>query len=110
MHWHLADTVDFLRLRQAGSFQNCRSDVRAVSELAAQTAFVLNAFWPADDHWVANAPEVRGHLLSPFERRVPGPRPRCRVMRIHIRAAPFFETAISFDCFYLLLSAHRIAV
>src|SRR6059058_884026 len=46
MHRHLCDAVNFLRLRQAGGFQNGWRDVGTVSELAAQTAFLLNAFGP----------------------------------------------------------------
>src|SRR6266404_9878790 len=67
MHRHLCNTVDFLWLRQASSFQDGGYDVGTVSELAAQAAFVLDAFWPANDHWVADAAEMRGHLLSPFK-------------------------------------------
>src|SRR6266403_188860 len=97
MHRHLCNTVDFLWLRQASSFQDGGYDVGTVSELAAQAAFVLDAFWPANDHWVADAAEMRGHLLSPFKRRVTRPRPRCCIVWIHIGAAPFFEAAVSFD-------------
>src|SRR5215472_1814551 len=99
MHRHLCDAVDFLWLWQACGFQDSWSDVSAVSELAAQSAFVLNALLPANDHRVTNTAEVRGHLLSPLKWRVPRQRPCCGAMRIHVRSAPFFETTISFDRF-----------
>src|ERR1041384_3464888 len=99
MHRHLCDAVDFLWLRQSGSFQDSWCDVRAVSELVTQSAFVLDALWPANDHRVTNAAEMRSHLFSPFEWGVPRPCPCCCVMRIHVRSAPFFEATVSLNGF-----------
>ena len=110
MHRHLRDTIDLLWFGQAGRFKNSRCDIRAMSELTAHTAFVFNAFWPRDHHRVTNAAESRGHLLSPLKRRVASPRPCRCVMRIHVRAAPFFEAAVSFDGFQLLVGRERDAV
>src|SRR4029450_5550724 len=110
MHGHLSDTIDLLWLGQAGRFKNSRCDIRAMSELTAHAAFVFNAFWPGDNHRVPNTAERRGHLFSPFERRVAGPRPCRCVMRVHVRTAPFFEAAISFDRFQLLLGCERDAI
>src|SRR6266567_8778353 len=103
MHRHLSDTIDLLRLRQPGRFKNSRCDIDAMSELTAYTAFVFNAFRPRDHHGVTNAAESGGHLLSPLKRCVASPRPRRCVMRSHVRAAPFFETAVGFDGFQLLI-------
>lgn len=97
MHRHLCDAVDFLWLRQAGSLQDRWSDVCAVSELAAQPP--LSLMRPGQLMTIGSRMPPLGHLLSPFKRRVPGPRPRCRVVRIHVRAAPFFEATVSFNCF-----------
>src|SRR6266567_2775513 len=99
MHRHLCDPVNFLRLRHTGDFQNGWCDVGTMSELAAQAAFLLDAFWPRNDHWVTNAAEMRGNLLPPFKRRVTRPCPRCCVVWVHVRAAPFVEATVSFDRF-----------
>src|SRR5882724_7308072 len=103
MHRHLSDTIDLHWLRQAGSFKNSRCDIRAMSELATHTTLVFNAFRPRDHHWVTNAAESRRHLLPPLKRCVASPRPCRGVMRIHVGAAPFFEPAIGFDSFQLLV-------
>jgi hypothetical protein len=58
VHGHLRDAVDFLWLWQTRSFQDCRCDVGAMSELTSETAFVLDAFGPANDHWITNATEM----------------------------------------------------
>src|SRR5439155_25228705 len=99
MHRHLCDPVHLLWLRQTSGFQNGRRDVGTVSELVAQTAFVLNALGPGNDHWVTNAAEMRGNLLPPFKRRVTRPCPRCCVVWVQVRAAPFVEATVSFDRF-----------
>src|SRR5438093_11532467 len=99
MHRHLCDAVELLWLRQAGSFQDGWSDVGAVSELAAQASFVLDAFWPANDHRVANAAEVRSYLLSPLERRVSRPSPPCGIVRSHVWPIPFLQAALGFNRF-----------
>src|SRR5215218_4153101 len=110
MHRHLSDTIDLLWLRHADRFKNSRCYICAMSELTAHTAFILNSFWPRDHHWVANAAESGGHLLPPLKRCVASPRPRCCVMRSHIRSAPFFETAVRFNGFQLLIGGERDAV
>ena len=110
MHWHLWHAVDLLWLRQARGFEDGRRNIRAMGELTAHTAPVLDVFWPRDHHRITNATESRGHLFSPLERRVASPRPRRCVMRSHIRAAPFFEAAVSFDGFQLLVGRERDAV
>src|SRR5204863_8090978 len=46
LHWHLLDAIDLFWLRQAGRFEDGRSNIRAMSELTAQTALVRNAFRP----------------------------------------------------------------
>src|SRR5207247_1150359 len=99
VHRHLRDAIDFLRLRHANSFQNGWCNVSTMSELTAQAAFVLNAFWPGNDHWVTNAAEMGGHLLSPLKGRVPCPRPRRCIVRIQVGPPPFLQAAVSFDRF-----------
>src|SRR5437667_10012926 len=81
-----------------------------MSKLTAHTALVFNAFWPRDHHGITNAPEMRRYLLTPFKWRVASPRPCCRVMRSHVRAAPFVEPAISLDGFQLLVGRERDTV
>src|SRR6476469_10056140 len=103
MHRHLSDTVDLRWFGQPSRFENSRCDISTVSELTAHTSFVFNAFWPGDHHWITNAAQSRGHLLSPLKRRIASPRPSRCVMRIHVRSAPFFETAVGFDGFQLLV-------
>src|SRR6266498_4849058 len=110
MHRHLSDTIDLFWFGQADHFKNSRCYICAMSELTAYTAFVLNSFWPRDHHGVTNAAESRGHLLSPLKRRVASPRPRRCVMRSHVGAAPFFEPAVRFNCFQLLVGCERDAV
>src|SRR4029077_19840137 len=110
MHRHLRDTIDLLWLRQAGSFENSRCDICAMSELAAHTAFVLNTLWPRDHHGVTNAAQSRCHLLSPLKRCIASPCPRRCVMGSHVGSTPFFETAVGFDGFQLLIGRQRDAV
>ena len=110
MHGHLWDAVNLFWLGQTGRFKDGRRNIGAMSKLTAHTALVFNAFWPRDHHGITNAAEMRRYLLTPFKWRVASPRPCCRVMRSHVRAAPFVEPAVRFDRFQLLICCERNAV
>ena len=110
MHGDLGNAVNVLRLWNARGFKDCRRDVDAMRELAANAAFLLDAFGPGDDHRIANTAQVRSHLLAPLKRRVSCPRPRGGIMRIHAWAAPFVEAAVLFDRLQLLIGGERDAV
>src|SRR5438045_7498364 len=110
MHRHLSDAVHFLRLWQTDSFQDSWRNVGAMSELAAHSAFVLDAFRPANHHRVADAAEMRRDLLPPLKWCIPCPRPCRGVVRVHVGAAPFIQAPIRLDRFYLLVSSERNAV
>ncbi len=58
---------------------------------AAQAALVLDALRPVNDHAVAGAAEVGGHLLGPREGRVEGHRPAGGHVREGFRTAPLVD-------------------
>ena len=57
----------------------------------AQSALVLDPRRPRDDHRVAGAAEVAGHLLGPLERRVHRVRPGGREVVEVLRPAEFVD-------------------
>ena len=86
------------RLREAGRLEDRRHDVDHVVELVADAARVLDARGPGHGHAVARAAEMRGHLLGPLIRRVPGPGPAHRVVRVGLVGAPgVVELHVLFD-------------
>ena len=88
VHRTLLDAVDRLRLRNAGRFEDRRSDVDDVMELTADAADVIDVARPGDGHALGRAAEVRRHLLHPFERRVERPRPWRGEMRVGAFRSP----------------------
>src|SRR4029434_6293843 len=58
LHGRLRDTIDFLRLRKARDLEDSGCDVNDVRELAADAAFVLDAFGPGADHGGPDAGKV----------------------------------------------------
>ena len=84
----LRHAVDDSRLRQSGGFENRRHDVDHVVPLRADLALRLDAVRPVDDHGVARAAVVGGHLLGPGEGRIEADRPTGRHVRIGGRVAP----------------------
>ena len=73
---------------QPGGLEDGRHDVDDVVPLAAQLALALDPVRPVDDHGVAGAAVVGGHLLGPGEGRVEADRPAGRHVRIGGRVAP----------------------
>ena len=65
---------------------------------------------PVHHQRVAGAAEVRADLLAPLERRVAGPRPGRRVVRVHDRAAPGVDAAVALGELELHLVGQRDAV
>ena len=65
-------------------------------ELRANTALVLDARGPGDDHAVASGAEVGGNLLGPLERRVHRVGPTDRVVIECRRAAKFIHSSHDF--------------
>jgi hypothetical protein len=84
----LRDAVDHHRRGNAGCLKDGRYDVDHVVELGADAAGILDAVRPTDRHTLPGAAEVRRHLLRPFERRVEGPRPGHRHVRVCGGRAP----------------------
>ena len=87
-HGALLDAVDRIGLRNAGRFEDGRSDVDDVMELAADAAHVVDMAGPGHGHALGRPAEVRRHLLHPLERRVHRPRPRRGKMRERLVRAP----------------------
>ena len=71
-----------------GRFEDRRHDVDDVVELLADAALVLDHLGPGDGHALLGAAEVRRHHLGPGERRVEGPGPGHRHVRIGQVRAP----------------------
>ena len=92
------------------SFQDGRSDVDAVRELAADLRIGLDAVRPGDDHRVARAAQVAGHLLAPLEGGVVGVRPGRGKVRRGVKAAKLFDAAELLDHRQLLLGVQHDAV
>src|SRR5262249_20717478 len=68
--------IDDVRRLDLGRFEDRRHDVDPMVELGTDAALVLDGRGPRDRHALASAPEVRGDLLGPLERRVECPGPR----------------------------------
>ena len=84
----LRDAIDHLRCQDARRFEDGRHDVDHMVELRADAADVVDVAGPGDGHALPGAAEVRRDLLGPFERRVEGPRPRHRHMRLGLVRTP----------------------
>ena len=84
-----------------------RDDVDAVGELRAQVAAGLDPARPRDDHRVARAAQVAGHLLAPLERGVVGVGPRRREVRRGVEAAEVLDAAELLDDRELLARRSR---
>src|SRR5262245_10591097 len=56
---------------------------------------------------IARAAEMGRDLLAPLERRVPGPSPPGRVVRLDARTAPHVQSPIPLDCLELLVRRER---
>ena len=88
----LRNAVHHLGLFQLGRLEYRWHDVDDMVELVADAALVLDHFRPGDGHALLGAAEVRRHHLGPGKRRVEGPCPGHRHMRIgHIRAPGIIE-------------------
>ena len=74
-------------LLDAGDLQKGRHDVDDVVPLRPDSARVLDARRPGDDHPVGRAAVVRGDCLDPLERGVHGVRPADRVVVVRLPRA-----------------------
>src|SRR5713101_2295991 len=81
LHGTLLDAVDRVGLRNAGRFEDGRSDVDDMMELAADASHVVDMARPGHDHALGGPAEMRRHLLHPLERGIHRPRPAGRIMR-----------------------------
>ena len=68
-------------LRNAGRFEDGRSDVDDVMELAADASRIVDMARRGHDDALGGPAEMRRHLLHPLERGVHRPRPRRGKMR-----------------------------
>ena len=109
VHRFLVDTVDDGRLRQADDLEDRGHDVDAVGELGAEAA-AGDPVRPGDDHRVAGAAEVAGHLLAPLKGGVVRVRPGGGEVRGCVEAAELFDAAVLVDHRELLLGVEYDAV
>src|SRR5262245_56023890 len=74
----LRDAVERLRRSDPDELVQRRHDVDHVYELTPQPTLVLDTRRPGDDHRIARAAEMAGHLLGPLERSIHRVRPAGR--------------------------------
>ncbi len=83
----LLHAVDGLGSGQLRGFQNRGNDIDDMGELGADATLVFDAGGPRDNHGVARAAQVGGHLFHPLKRCVAGPGPADGIVRFGFRSA-----------------------
>src|SRR5262249_47380334 len=84
----LRDAVEHDRRGNSDGLENSGNDVNQVVELVTDAACVLDVAGPGDDRSLSCAAEVRSYLLGPLERRIKGPGPSHRHVRLGLRRSP----------------------
>src|SRR5215510_11389303 len=86
--WFLFYAVDVLWRTDTHRFQNRRHDVNHMVKLRADPAGITDVTGPRNRQALSRAAEVGGDLFGPPERRIEGPRPGNRHVRMGLRPAP----------------------
>ena len=84
----LRDAVDHDRCRNAADFEKGRRNIDEMVELRAHATHVRDMTGPGDGQALPGAAEVRRYLLDPLERRVEGPGPPYRHVRLSLDRTP----------------------